>query len=104
MSKPLVRNAADESQVKSAQEKSKLKSDRDDQDLRFVLNHDQGLRVIWKLLETCGVFKSSFTGSSETYFLEGQRNVGLKLLNDIMRVNPDSYLKMHKLNKENGEN
>ncbi len=102
MSKPLVQNAADESQVKGAAIKKKLLDESEANDLRYVIQSEQGKRVLWRLLETCGIFKSSFTGSSETFFLEGQRNVGLKLLADIMRVDPDSYLKMYK--QANGEN
>ncbi len=94
-----VKNAADENQIKIEREKNKFKQDTEDQDLKFLLSSDQGRRFIWNMLEKCGVFKSSFTGSSETFFLEGQRNIGLKLMSDIMRVDPDSYLKMIKSNK-----
>ena len=94
-----VKNAADENQIKIEREKNKFKQDTEDNDLKFLLASDQGRRFIWNMLEKCGVFKSSFTGSSETFFLEGQRNIGLKLMSDIMRVDPDSYLKMIKSNK-----
>lgn len=97
--KPLVRNAADESQVRGAEVKKKLRDDAEDADLKYILASDQGRRLLWKLLETCGIFKSSFTGSSETFFLEGQRNIGLKILADIMRVDPESYLRMYKQSK-----
>jgi len=98
----MVKNAANESQAKDSQQKQKLKQDVDDNDLRFILASPQGQRFVWKLLQSCGVFKSSFTGSSETFFLEGQRNIGLKLISEVMRVDPESYLKMHKSSK--GEN
>jgi hypothetical protein len=94
-----VKNAADENQIKIDREKNKFKQDTEDNDLKFLLASDQGRRFIWNMLEKCGVFKSSFTGSSETFFLEGQRNIGLKLMSDIMRVDPESYLKMIKSNK-----
>ena len=94
-----VKNAADENQIKIDREKNKFKQDTEDNDLKFLLASDQGRRFIWNMLEKCGVFKSSFTGSSETFFLEGPRNIGLKLMSDIMRVDPESYLKMIKSNK-----
>jgi hypothetical protein len=100
MNKPLVKNASDESQVRNAEIKKKLIDDQEKNDLRFILSTDQGRRFIWKQLQLCGVFKSSFTGSSETYFLEGQRNIGLKLLADVMDADPESYLKMFKKQKE----
>lgn len=94
-----IKNAADENQIKIERERNKFKQDTEDNDLKFLLSTDQGRRFIWNMLEKCGVFKSSFTGSSETFFLEGQRNIGLKLMSDIMRVDPESYLKMIKSNK-----
>jgi len=98
--KPFVNNAANQDQIKNAEIKSKLNQDQVDADLRFLLSTDQGRRYIWRVLEVCGIYKSSFTGSSETFFLEGQRNVGLKLLSDIMRVDPDSYIKMYKQSRK----
>jgi hypothetical protein len=94
-----IKNAADEEKIREEKTRQKLRQDNDDNDLRFLLATDQGRRFLWKQLEACGVFKSSFTGSSETFFLEGQRNIGLKLLSDIMRVDPESYLRMIKSNK-----
>lgn len=91
-----VKNAADESQVKESQKKQNLNSENEDANLKFILGTDQGRAFLWKLLGDCGVFKSSFTGSSETFFLEGRRDIGLKLLASITRVDPDSYLKMIK--------
>lgn len=93
--KPLVKNAADETQVKNAEIKVKLQDDQKHNDLKWILATEQGRRFTWRLLETTGIFKSSFTGSSETYFLEGQRNVGLKLLAEVMDCDPQAYLKMY---------
>lgn len=100
MSKPLVKNAANENEIKDAEIKVKLLEDQKENDLRYVLASDQGKRFIWGLLEACGIFKSSFTGSSETYFLEGQRNIGLKLLADVMKTDPEAYIKMYKSGKK----
>lgn len=97
--KPLVRNASDEEQVKDARIKVQLGRDQEINDLKFILAAEQGRRFLWRTLEICGVYRSSFTGSSETYFLEGQRNIGLKLLAEITDIDPDSYLKMIKENK-----
>lgn len=98
--KPLVKNAANETEVREAEIKAKLAEDQRANDLRYMLASDQGKRFIWSLLESCGIFKSSFTGSSETYFLEGQRNIGLKLLAEIMKTDPEAYVKMYKLSKK----
>ena len=51
---------------------------------------------MWRLLERTGVFRTSFTGNSETFFREGQRNVGLMLMAQIHEVCPDQYALMLK--------
>jgi len=99
MNKPLVRNASDEGQIKDAKIKVQLSREQEVNDLKFILATEQGRRFLWRTLEMCGVYRSSFTASSETYFLEGQRNIGLKLLSEITDIDPDSYLKMIKENK-----
>lgn len=92
--KPLVRNAANESEVRAAEQKEKFTLEKEQNDLRFILSSEQGRRFVWKQLSLCGVFKTSFTGNSETFFLEGRRDIGLRLLDDIMSVDPDGFLKM----------
>lgn len=68
-------------------------------DLRWMMSDKRGRRVMWRLLETTGVYRSSFTGNSETFFREGQRNVGLKLLADIHENCPDAFVTMLKEHK-----
>jgi hypothetical protein len=47
------------------------------------------------LLEFCHIFSTTFTPSpTSAAFNEGQRNVGLRLLNDIMSACPDHYVLM----------
>lgn len=48
----------------------------------FMLNDPRGQRVVWSILEKCHVFHSTYTGNAETYFREGERSVGLKMLQD----------------------
>lgn len=89
--KPIVRNAADEEQVKEARLKEKFGRERELEDMRSVLASHRGRRLIWRYLEECGVFKISFTGSSETFFKEGKRDIGLRLLADINDAAPEAY-------------
>lgn len=94
MTRARVKNAADEEQVKDARDREKLKLEKDQNDLKWVLSMPQGRRFLYRLLEMCGVYKSSFTGSSETFFLEGQRNIGLKVLAEITGADSELYLTM----------
>jgi len=104
MEKVLVKNAADEEQVKKASVKVELRREREMNDLASVLDTKHGRRFIWRFLGECGVFKSSFTGNSQTFFNEGQRNVGLKLLSEIDEAAPEAYMIMRKEAKEEFEN
>jgi len=69
--------------------------------LKELLNLKSGRRYIWKWLGRCGVFKSSFdTSGSVTFFKEGQRDIGLKILAEVTAVDPDMFLQMMKENKK----
>jgi hypothetical protein len=51
---------------------------------------------MWRMLCTTGMRRSSYTGNSETYFREGERNVGLRMQQEIERIAFDEYLLMLK--------
>lgn len=98
--KALVGNAADEKQVKEAGEKVKRGRERELNDLRSILSTVQGRRFVWRFLEVCGINKCSFADDPhKTSFLEGQRNVGLRLQADIMDAEPNAYVTMMKESK-----
>lgn len=66
-------------------------------DLRWLLADPRGRRAAWRLLETAGVFRISFLpGADPTLvaFREGERNVGLSLLGDLLSANPAGYAQM----------
>lgn len=92
--KPYVTNAASEGQVKQAEAKVKLGRDLEIEDFKWFLSTPQGRRVCAKYIAFCGVLKTSFTGNSETFFNEGKRVVGLKLLEDLNESDPSAYFKM----------
>jgi hypothetical protein len=87
-------NAADETQVRERGNKEKLRRAQELDDVREILRTKGGRRFYWRYLTDCGLFKTSMTGNSQTYFLEGQRNVGLKLLADMNQAAPEAYLLM----------
>ena len=46
-------------------------------------------------LEACHIFATTFApNANQTAFIEGARNIGLMLLNDIMKHCPDAYVLM----------
>ena len=98
--KQLIKNTSDENEIREAKIKAKLQQDQFDNSLKAILATSEGQTVLWKILSDCRLFQSSFTGSSETFFLEGKRSVGLMLLADIMRIDPEAFIKMQKAKKE----
>lgn len=72
----------------------KLSREQDKADFAWLMSDKRGRRFIWRLLDTSGVYRSSFTGNSETFFREGARNVGLQIIADIHEFAPDAYVTM----------
>jgi len=101
MQKDFIKNVADKEQVKAAESKELRKREQELKDLSDVLQTPYGRRFVWRYLEKCGVYRSSYTGNSETFFREGERNIGLQLVTDIMDANPEMYLKLVRENRSN---
>jgi hypothetical protein len=72
--------------------KAKTLSKVEQSDFVWLMNDKRGRRFIWLMLERTGVFRTSFTGNSTTFFNEGQRNIGLLLLDMINTYAPEQYL------------
>lgn len=60
------------------------------------MSDKRGRRAIWRLLDITGIYRTSFTGNSTTFFNEGARNVGLQFLADVNEACPERYLEMLK--------
>lgn len=94
----------EEAALAERQQKAQNLAERQESDMKFVLETVQGRRVIWDLLCRAGVFASSFTGDNNaTNFNEGRRSEGLRLFNSVMAACPDLYLKMAAEAKEDNE-
>lgn len=64
-------------------------------DLKWLMGHVQGRRIVWRLLRQYGVFRSSFSQNPiEMAFLEGKRNDGIKLYADILEHAPERHAEM----------
>ncbi len=91
---PEVYDAADAAAVAKKRQSADRAETKRHNALRTVMATNQGRRYVWWLLDQCGVFRTSFTGNSTTFFNEGQRNVGLILMGDINAACPEQYLVM----------
>lgn len=97
------RNVSEPNQVKESAQAAKIRRDRELNDLRVVLSSQHGRRFLWRLLAHCGMYRTSFTGTSETFFLEGQRNVGIWLHGELEEADVESILSMMKENRKGEE-
>lgn len=92
--KPLISNAADESQVKNTATKVKLTRDSELNDLRFLLSTSQGRRFFWRFLSHCRVFGSVWEQSAKIHYNAGKQDIGHFLQAEIVEADQDMYFKM----------
>lgn len=85
----------DEQQIEF-QEREKKKRERDLSDLKKVLAMPEGRRLLWRLLSEAGVFRTTFTGNSQTFLNEGRRQIGLLILSEIMQAKPEAFTQMQR--------
>lgn len=94
----------DEYDTEAAQQQSESRSKQERDvaisDTKWLMKDKRGRRLMWRWLGRCRVFQLSYTGNSQTFFNEGQRNVGLRFLDEIMTHCPEDYVLMM---QENGK-
>jgi hypothetical protein len=70
-------------------------------DLQWLVSQRRGRRIVWRLLERAGVFRSSFsTDAGVTAFNEGRRYNGNELLVQLVTHSPEQYALMLKEQRE----
>jgi len=84
-----IHNAADPKTVEDADKKVKNERDQQLSDLRDLLATPQGERFFKRLFDEGGLFNTTFTGNSQTYFKEGWRALALKVLSDVCEAVSD---------------
>jgi hypothetical protein len=85
---------AQERALKDHDDKARNARQVEQEDVKWLMSSKRGRRIVWRLLEQTGIFRSSFTGNSETFFREGMRNVGLMLMAQINATCPEQYTLM----------
>ena len=69
------------------------------EDFKWLMAHKQGRRLMWRLLSMTGVFRTSMTGNSSTFFNEGRRDIGLQFMAEVNDHCLDAYVQMLKEQK-----
>lgn len=91
-------DTADPQQVNSARKRSARKDRERINFVAAVMESKEGRAWMWGMLTRCRVFDNAFVPGQPdaTGFKLGERNVGLFLLQDVMRAAPDAYSIMAK--------
>lgn len=100
MAEPVVKNAADENQVKAAKAKDKYRRNRELEDVRVLLTLPEGRRFLWRCLGKAKVFESIWVSSAQIHYNSGMQDFGHFLMAEIVASDPDAFLAMMKENKE----
>lgn len=93
MNKP-IENAADPRQVSEAKNRERRKLERDAQDLVKVLSQIEGRRLMWRLLDHCGVFTTIWDNSARIHYNAGRQDVGHFVMQEIIKAEPDAFQMM----------
>lgn len=89
-----VKNAADEGQVREAEQKQSNKRKTEIADLRAILGTQAGRRFIWRLLGKCKVNGSIWEPNERIYYNSGQQDIGHFIMSEVVTAGEDFYLQM----------
>lgn len=87
------------SEIENGEQLTKRQKEQRRQELKdviFILSSSEGRRFFWRYLTFCGVFRTTFTGNNQTFFKEGERNIGLSLFADMNEAVPEAYAVMQR--------
>lgn len=83
----------------SQERERKLSKDTEESDFKWLMGSKRGRRIVWRLLEKAGVFRSVFnTSAMAMSFAEGNRNYGLHTMGLIHSLCPELFPVMVKEN------
>lgn len=75
--------------------RARLRRENELEAIKVLLSHRFGRDFVWRLLEECRLYQSSYQGNAEeAVFNEGKRNVGLWVLNEVLQAAPNAYATM----------
>lgn len=97
---PVAEDIGDAKAVSDRKARLGRRQKRVDDGLRLLLESQSGRLWLWDLLESCHCFASPFQPGQpdSSAFRCGEQNVGLRLIAQITRVQPDAFILMMKEN------
>ena len=95
-------DAGDPVAVKERTKAARRHEDANKKVLRQLMGSNEGRAWTYELLSLCHVYQSAFSTNAMTMACaEGERNIGLRILADLMQACPERYIEM--LKEANGE-
>ena len=99
-----MHNMTDPDSVELAKQKEELARKQELNDIRTVLSNASGQRLIWKLLDRCGAFRTVFNSDSlNMSYLCGQQDLGHFLMAEIQQADGNLLYKLMKENNKGSE-
>lgn len=95
-------DVGDRDKVRDKRRDAKLHEHEEGEALTAFMSSHIGRRWMYRTLEQCHMFTTSYSSSPiRMAFLEGERNIGLRLVADIMAFCPRRYAEMMQEASEN---
>ena len=90
----MTHNAADRKEIRKAQKAARLAEKQRGDMVRQICATEPGRRYFWDLLSECNIFNAIYPSHPELGAILGERNVGLRLLAQIMAHCPEQFILM----------
>lgn len=81
-------DASNQEHVDKKAKKTEDQRKQELEDIKFILGSKPGKRFFKRLFADSKLFHTTFTGNSNGFFLEGQRNLGLMYFQDVVEAAP----------------
>ncbi len=89
--------AALDAETEADEAKAARKREQQVEDLKWLLAHAQGRRIMARIFDRTGIRRTPFhTSGSQMSFNAGAQNVGLWLESEVLEAAPDAYMRLLK--------
>lgn len=89
--------ASQEREAAAAEQKAEFKRKQQVDDIKWLMAHAQGRRIMARLFDKTGIRRTPFnTSGSVMSFNAGMQNVGLWLEAEVLDAAPEAYLRLLK--------
>lgn len=100
-----VDDVGDVKKVKKKRKAVDLVREREQEELRVLLETYGGRSFVWRILiDFCGIYKTGITDSLDTFRELGRRDVGLWILAEVFNSSPDIYTVMRNEASDRNDN